>query len=90
VAAAWPRFDTAGYARSVLGNGWASLELKQRTRRLSSTLHRFLPMPYARQVGVLEKAAPPFSGFEGMLFPDFDLTVPNGAPKPQESHRLPR
>jgi len=71
VSAVWPRFDTTGYAQAVLGNGWAGLELKQRMRRLSSTLHRFLPMPYARQIAVLEKAAPPFGGFEAMLFPDF-------------------
>jgi 3-methyladenine DNA glycosylase AlkC len=69
--AAWPQFDEAGYARAVLGNGWSELELKQRMRRLSSTLHRFLPMPYPRQIAVLKKVAPPFGGFEGMLFPDF-------------------
>lgn len=71
VSEMWPRFDKAGYARAVLGNGWAGLELKQRMRRLSSTLHRFLPMPYARQIDVLEKVAPSFGGLEGMLFPDF-------------------
>lgn len=71
MAEAWPRFDAAGYVRAVLGDGWAGLELKQRMRRLSSMLHRFLPVPYARQIAVLEKAAVPFGGFEGMLFPDF-------------------
>lgn len=71
VSDAWPRFDAASYAHAVLGDGWVGLELKQRMRRLSSTLHRFLPLAYARQIGVLEKVAPPFGGFEGMLFPDF-------------------
>jgi 3-methyladenine DNA glycosylase AlkC len=71
VAVAWPRFDTEGYARAVLGDGWGELELKQRMRRLSSMLHRFLPIPYSRQLAVLKKVAPPFGGFEGMLFPDF-------------------
>src|SRR5688572_8405768 len=71
VRAVWPQFDQSGYARAVLADGWTALELKQRMRRLSSTLHRFLPMAYARQISVLEKAAPPFGGFEGMLFPDF-------------------
>jgi 3-methyladenine DNA glycosylase AlkC len=71
VSGVWPRFDAAGYARAVLGDSWAGLELKQRMRWLSSTLHRFLLEPYARQIAVLEKAAPPFGGFEGMLFPDF-------------------
>jgi len=67
----WPRFDATGYVQAVLDEGWAGLELKQRMRRLSSTLHRFLPLSYARQIAVLEKAAPLFGGFEAMLFPDF-------------------
>src|SRR5882672_4527138 len=71
VSEVWPQLDSAGYARAVLGDGWAGLELKQRMRRLGSTLHRFLPIPYARQIAVLEKAAPPFGGLEGMIFPDF-------------------
>jgi len=57
VSEVWPQLDSAGYARAVLGDGWAGLELKQRMRRLGSTLHRFLPIPYARQIAVLEKAA---------------------------------
>jgi 3-methyladenine DNA glycosylase AlkC len=71
VRAVWPQFDQAGYVRAVLGDGWGGLELKQRMRRLSSMLHRFLPMPYARQIAVLKKFAPAFGGLEGMLFPDF-------------------
>lgn len=71
VSEVWPKFDSSGYARVVLGDGWAGLELKQRMRRLSSTLHRFLPIPYARQIAVLEKVAPAFGGLEGMLLPDF-------------------
>ena len=71
VRVVWPRFDQAGYVRAVFGDGWGALELKQRMRRLGSTLHGFLPMPYPQQIAVLKKVAPPFGGLEGMLFPDF-------------------
>jgi len=67
----WPKFDAAGFQRAVLGGGWSRLELKQRMRRLSTMLHRFLPLPYPKQIEVLWKVAPSFGGLEGMLFPDF-------------------
>ena len=71
VTMVWPKFDRAGYRRAVLGDGWSTLELKQRMRRLSAMLHRFLPLKYPEQLAVLEKVAPSFGGLEGMLFPDF-------------------
>jgi 3-methyladenine DNA glycosylase AlkC len=71
VAEAWPKFDARAYQAAVLGDGWSRLELKQRMRRLSFMLHRFLPVPYAKQIGVLRRVAPSFGGLEGMLFPDF-------------------
>ena len=70
-AAARPGFNASACTAAVLGDGWSTLELKQRMRRLSSTLHRFLPGPYPEQLAVLERVAPHFSGFEAMLFPDF-------------------
>lgn len=71
MAVVQPKFDALAYTKAVLGEGWSGLELKQRMRRLSATLHRFLPGPYAEQLVVLEKVAPHFGGFEAMLFPDF-------------------
>lgn len=71
MAKAWPKFDAAGYIAAVLGDGWVALELKSRMRRLSSTLYRFLPLSYAKQLTILKKVAPHFGGFEAMIFPDF-------------------
>lgn len=71
IAAARPGFNRPRYATAVLGDGWSALELKQRMRRLSSTLSRCLPGSYPEQLAVLEKVAPQFGGLEAMLFPDF-------------------
>ncbi|HTT11657.1 MAG TPA: DNA alkylation repair protein [Burkholderiaceae bacterium] len=71
IARAEPHFDAAGFQRAVLGAGWPRLELKQRMRRISETLHRFLPGDYPRQLAVLCRIAPAFSGLEAMSFPDF-------------------
>ena len=66
-----PKFDHTGFERAVLGNGWARLELKQRMRRITETLKRFLPGDYRQQLVVLSKTAPDFGGFAAMFFPDF-------------------
>jgi 3-methyladenine DNA glycosylase AlkC len=66
-----PRLDRSGFERAVLGAGWPRLELKQRMRRITETLHQFLPGDYRQQLGVLSQIAPEFGGFEAMFFPDF-------------------
>lgn len=66
-----PRFDSDGFQRAVHGAGWAKLELKQRMRRITATLHTFVPGSYRQQLAVLSKVAPAFGGFEAMFFPDF-------------------
>jgi 3-methyladenine DNA glycosylase AlkC len=71
VAAAAPRFDAAAFERTVLGNGWRDLELKDRMHRIAAALHAHLPGNYRQQLAVLERAAPEFGGFEAMFFPDF-------------------
>jgi len=40
-------------------------------RRITETLHQFLPGDYRQQLGVLSRIAPEFGGFEAMFFPDF-------------------
>lgn len=71
LARACPPFDRAGFERAVLGAGWPKLELKARMRRITETLHGFLPGDYRRQLAVLTEVAPGFGGFEAMFFPDF-------------------
>jgi 3-methyladenine DNA glycosylase AlkC len=71
VRAEEPRFDGEAFRRSVLGHSWRGLELKARMHRIAAALHEHLPGCYRQQLAVLERAAPPFGGFEGMFFPDF-------------------
>jgi 3-methyladenine DNA glycosylase AlkC len=71
LAAATPGFDRAGFEHAVLGPGWPRLELKQRLRRITQTLHGFVPGDYRQKLAVLRKVAPDFGGFTAMFFPDF-------------------
>lgn len=64
-------FDAAAFSKSVLGSGWKALELKQRMRRISSTLAQHVPGAYRGQLKTLKRLAPRFDGFRGLLFPDF-------------------
>jgi 3-methyladenine DNA glycosylase AlkC len=71
LARAAPHFDKSGFERAVRGAGWPALELKARMRRITDTLHTFLPGDYRKQLAVLSKIAPDFGGFEAMFFPEF-------------------
>ncbi len=71
IATLAPAFDRAAFTRAVLGNGWHTLELKQRMRRIAASLQAHVPGSYREQLAVLMEAAPAFGGFEAMFFPDF-------------------
>lgn len=71
IGAQQKRFDSDAFVRAALARGWNQLELKQRMRRITETLHAFVPGDYRAQLAVLRAAAPGFGGFEGMFFPDF-------------------
>ena len=71
VAVESPRFDAGAFTRTVLGSGWADLELKDRMHRIAAAMQAHLPGNYRQQLAVIGRAAPPFGGFEGMFFPDF-------------------
>ena len=64
-------FDSTAFTRDVLGNGWKSLELKQRMRRISNMLFEHIPGSYRAQLKPLRHLAPTFDGFRGLFFPDF-------------------
>lgn len=65
-------FDKEGFLKNVFNHEWGTLELKQRMRHISITLHKFLPISYQKQLMVLKPVAEIFnSGFFGMVFPDF-------------------
>ena len=67
----YPALDTQGFVAHVLDVEWPSKELKQRMRHIVHAIHRFLPVDYAHQLAILQKTAPSFGSFTGMLFPDF-------------------
>ena len=71
VAAVSPGFDGNGFVRAVLGRGWRYLELKQRVRRIATTLAETVPGSYRAQLAVLARIAGNYRGFTGTLFPDF-------------------
>ncbi len=64
-------FDRAGFVKAVMSEGWRALELKGRMKRISETLHRFLPPNYGDALAVLKKIAPDEQGFEYLFLPDF-------------------
>ena len=71
VGAVYGRFDREGFVNAVLSKGWRGLELKDRMKRISETLERFLPRDYRRSLDILEQVAPDEQGFEYMFLPDF-------------------
>ncbi len=66
-----PGFGGAAFLAAVLDDGWPELELKQRVRRISSCMGRFLPATYPTALAAVRAAAPSFSGLRGLPFPDF-------------------
>lgn len=64
-------FDIKDFEKCVHDGEWNRLELKQKMRKVSTCLHRFLPEDFLAALQILEKVAPEIKGFEGMAFPDF-------------------
>jgi 3-methyladenine DNA glycosylase AlkC len=67
----WSLFDDDSFIKKVFNSGWKELELKERMKRISYSLHEFLPKDYNESIPILLKVAPEFGGFEAMFFPDF-------------------
>jgi 3-methyladenine DNA glycosylase AlkC len=71
VAAVEPDFAATDFVAAVLGRGWKNLELKQRMRRISTSLGEHLPGEYPSQLATLMRIAPDHAGFLGLFMPDF-------------------
>ena len=67
----YAKFDEGQFQQAVFDSNWQQRELKQRLRHITETLHRFLPSDYLKSLEILKSAAPYFSGFEPMFFPDY-------------------
>jgi 3-methyladenine DNA glycosylase AlkC len=69
----YPALDREAFLAEVLGEGWVDLELKQRMRKISTTLGVFLPADFRRCLEILRRALPRLTdyGFVLAVFPDF-------------------
>ena len=64
-------FKKQAFIKQSLSTDWGELELKDRMRRVSTTLGDFLPQHYPDAIRILLPVSSQFSGLEHLLFPDF-------------------
>jgi 3-methyladenine DNA glycosylase AlkC len=64
-------FNETAFLNDVFNQQWPTLELKQRIRHISQSLHKHLPVEYAKQIHILKPVSQEFSGFLALIFPDF-------------------
>ncbi|MGC6770053.1 DNA alkylation repair protein [Enterococcus sp. LJL51] len=67
----YPTFPIESFLSEVIDDAWADLELKARMRKISTSLGNYLPSDYEEALTVLDKVVANYSGFFGILFPDF-------------------
>jgi 3-methyladenine DNA glycosylase AlkC len=67
----YPKFNRRRFMSLVLNDQFEEMELKARMRHVTECLHRVLPAPYKKALGILKKAAPEVKGFEAMCLPDY-------------------
>jgi 3-methyladenine DNA glycosylase AlkC len=71
VSKQYSSFDKSKFIKLTLNSSWKNLELKDRMKRISSSLHSCLPTDYDKSMEIILISAHSFGGFEGMFFPDF-------------------
>ena len=64
-------FSIEDFVAGVMGTDWEDLELKQRMRRITTTMRDVLPQDYKSAIAILNKAAASFEGFLAMFFPEY-------------------
>lgn len=67
----YPEFQNKKFLSSVLDEQFIPMELKERMRKISLSLGKFLPNNYKDALEILYKVAPLFPGFNNMIFPDY-------------------
>jgi 3-methyladenine DNA glycosylase AlkC len=67
----YPAFEEKAFLANVHDKTWQGLELKARMRHISVCLGKMLPTDYEDAIHILTKIADQFTGFDGMIFPDF-------------------
>lgn len=63
--------DASRFQRLVLQGDWSQLELKERIRRITESMHDCLPDDYEEAIDVLCKVAPHFTGLSALVFPNY-------------------
>jgi len=66
-----PAFDVDQFKRCLVLQGLADADLKEKMAMVTRCLHAGLALPYPEALAQLRLAAPSFSGFNAMVFPDF-------------------
>jgi 3-methyladenine DNA glycosylase AlkC len=65
------KLSVSSFCDAVFGEDWDELELKERMRKIRSTIFEQVNLPYKEATEILMIAGKDFGGFEGMLFPDY-------------------
>lgn len=64
-------FESKKFINAILDKDWENRELKERAAYITAQMHAFLPYSYQKQIEILGQAAPNFTGFTGIIFPNF-------------------
>ncbi|MDR2351782.1 MAG: DNA alkylation repair protein [Deltaproteobacteria bacterium] len=64
-------FRADKFKENVLETPFLDFPLKQRIRRITDCLTKFLPLNYKEAVSILQKIHHKFTGLPGLVFPDF-------------------
>jgi 3-methyladenine DNA glycosylase AlkC len=67
----YPSFEVNRFVRSAMGDGFETLELKARIRRLGKTLRDFLPVDYRRAIAIILDVAPSVPEVENWVLTTF-------------------
>ncbi len=64
-------FDEDLFIQKVFDKSWDDLELKARMEKITVEMESLLSFDYEKQIEILRRIAPDFSGFTAILFPNF-------------------
>ena len=67
----YANFDYKSFSDSIFDSKWDNLELKERMHHITTQINKHLPFTYQKQIEILNKVVPQFSGYPAMLFPNF-------------------
>jgi 3-methyladenine DNA glycosylase AlkC len=71
ISSVYSNFQTEAFIRDVMDETWEDSELKQRMRKISTTLGQHLPARYEEAIDILFQVRDRCVGFPYLFFPDF-------------------